>query len=86
MRKRLNCMKIFQADIQNRGGMGQGTAGNVIHTQCCDGFDVFLCHVAGSFCFGSAVDDADGFCHFVGRHVIQHDDICTSFYSFLHHV
>ena len=79
-------MEIFQADIQNRCGMGQRTAGYIIYPKRCDGFDIFDCHIAGAFGFCSAVNDADGLRHFRRAHVIQHDDICAGFDCFSYHI
>lgn len=48
--------------------------------------NIFFCYVAGTFCFGTSVNNADRFFHFLNRHVVKHDNIRTSFYCFFYHV
>ena len=66
--------------------MSQGAAGNIVGAYFYDRADVFQGDVSGTLDQGPPSGHGHGLLHLAGRHVVQHDDFCTSFQGFPDHV
>lgn len=74
-------MKVFHGNVKDWCRVCQSSAGNKINTDLTDLLNIFFCNITRAFGLCSAIDQLNCLFHHFRCHIIQHDDIRTSFYS-----